>query len=237
MNNPEATLFTQDGKEMTMNNPEGTFSDVREEVAKVESVGSTVEALGGVAGIVLAILGLASIQTDYMLAVAAIVIGVTLVAQSALTGSEYSDILTKSGGRMKAGFEGELGAEAMAGAAAIVLGILGILGMHPMVLGSVAVIVLGVGFLLGSGVNSRLNAIELEFGGQHEFAKKVARGMASGAVGAQVLVGLAAVILGILAIVGIDAQILVLTALLILGASALLSGGTLGSKMFSMLAK
>lgn len=209
------------------------------ELAKVTSVGSTVEALGGAAGIVLAIIGLASIQPEYMLAIAAIVIGATLVAQSALTASEYSEIFAKTGGGkwIRAGFEGELGAQAMAGAAAIVLGVLAILGVHAMVLGSVAAIVLGTGFLLGSGVSSRLNAVDLELSGVHEVAKKVARVASSGSIGAQVLVGLAAIILGILGIVGFNTEILVLIALLILGASALLSGAALSGKMASMLAR
>lgn len=209
------------------------------EVLEMTSVGSTVEALGGAAAVVLAIIGLADIEPIYMLTIATIVIGATLVAQAALTASEYSEVVAKSGAAqwLRAGFESELGAEAMAGGAAIVLGILGILDIHALALSAIAAIVLGVGFLLGSGVGARLNAVNVEMSSQHEMARRLARVAASGAIGAQVLVGGAAVILGILALVGTQTQPLALTAMLVLGASALLSGGALGSKMASMMTK
>lgn len=209
------------------------------EVLEITSVGSTVEALGGAAAVVLAIIGLADIEPIYMLTIATVVIGATLVAQAALTASEYSEVVAKSGAGqwLRAGFESELGAEAMAGGAAIVLGILGILDVHALALSAIAAIVLGVGFLLGSGVGARLNAVNVEMSSHHEMAKRLARVAASGAIGAQVLVGGAAVILGILALVGTHTQPLALTAMLVLGASALLSGGALGSKMASMMTK
>lgn len=210
------------------------------QVAQMASVGSTLEALGGAAAVVLAIVGLAAVEPLYMQAIAAIVLGATLVAQSATKASEYSDVAEKSGAAqwLAVGFENELGAEAMAGGAVVILGILAILDIHTLVLGAIAAIVLGVGFLLGSIVNARLNTLNVEVSSQHELTRKLARGASAGAIGAQVLVGGAAIILGILGLVSMthDAS-LVLTAMLVLGAAALLSGGALGSRMANMMAK
>jgi hypothetical protein len=55
------------------------------------------------------------------------------------------------------------------------------------------------------------------------------------AAGAQVLAGLAALVLGILALVGIASMIMVLVALLAAGASILLRSSTLGEFLLDVL--
>jgi hypothetical protein len=53
-------------------------------------------------------------------------------------------------------------------------------------------------------------------------------------MGTQVLVGLAAGVLGILALIGIAPTVLVLVGLLAIGASLILSGSAVGTRLISM---
>ncbi len=199
----------------------------------VES-GSTIEALGGVAAVVLAIVGLADIAPASMVAIAAIVLGAALFLQGGLVAAEYNEILTKFEGGPYAEFGGGLGAEALAGISAMVLGILALFGLDAQHLMATAAIVLGAGMVLSSGVASRLNSVKIEISKGSEQAKVAAHEAVSGASLTQIFIGLGAVILGVLALLEISPGVLTLVAMLGLGASTLLSGGALMSRMWGV---
>ena len=198
--------------------------------------GSTVEALGGAAALVLSIIGLSGVGTQFMASIACIVLGATLVFEGGLVSTEFTKILEKSGNGGLSTMElgGGLSSQSLAGMAVIVLGILSLLAMDPIVLLPISCIILGAGLVLSSGVTSRLNAIKIDISSERETAKRVALEAVSTATGAQVLVGVSAVVLGILAVIGLVPMILTLVAFISIGASTLLSGAAITGRMMSI---
>jgi hypothetical protein len=204
------------------------------------------EAIAGVGAIVLAILGLTRILPHYMAAIGTIVVGAALVEGSAL------GIRSR---RVSSALAGQPSAEVLAGAAGVVLGVLALLGLSELVLLPVAVIVFGASLLIAGfsaplaasvAVRRRESAVsdtELELPGMRpddsiaralDPAEATARAtpldqlIEAPPTGAQLLVGLAAVVLGILALLGHSPMILTLVALLCVGCMELLSGAVLG---------
>jgi hypothetical protein len=105
------------------------------------------------------------------------------------------------------------GAEAVAGAGAVVLAILGLAGMLPMILASIAVIAAGAAFLFqGAAVAARHRRLALEAGGGEI---EIEAGMS-----VEILGGLTGIMLGILALIGI-------ATIPLLAISAIVFGGTL----------
>jgi hypothetical protein len=201
-----------------------------------ESGGSIVEAAGGVAVIVLAIIGLAR-GGGFLTAIAMIVLGIALLAEGGSIAAQFSRLLSAvTGGAVGAMELGSgMTAEILAGGAAIVLGILGLVGLHPMVLLPAAVIAVGGSLVMTSSAVERLNQIKLQAAGLSEIAQKVAQTAVSGAIGTQVLAGVAAVVLGILALVSQDyAATLTLVGLLVLGAAMTLTGTALAGRFLRM---
>jgi hypothetical protein len=198
--------------------------------------GTAAEIIGGVAAIVLTILGLAHVAPSLMLTIATIAIGVALVFEGGSIAAEYSRIISKTTENTMQTVEmgGGMTAEMVAGIAGIVLGILALLGLDPLTLSASAVIVYGAALTLSSGMTSRLNDLKIEVSGAHRSAQRVAHEAVSAAAGTQVLIGLAAGVLGILALVGIAPTVLVLIALLAIGASLLFSGGAVGARLISL---
>ena len=198
--------------------------------------GSSTEAITGAGAVVLAILGLAHIAPEMMVAISAIALGAALSMDGIAVGAEYSRILEESGngaiGRM--GFSGGLSTQVVGGVAAVALGILALLHVEMVALSAISAIVLGATVMFSSGVETRLNALKIEASGDHEFAKRIARETLTAATGADMLIGLAAVVLGILALVGVAPTPLTLVAMLSLGASILLTGSAVIGKMMSM---
>jgi hypothetical protein len=203
-----------------------TYNEQRS-LVEVETVGSLVEAGLGVAVLVLAIIGLARADSGLVTSIACIILGAALLAQGGAVAAEYSKLLsTITGGTLGAV---ELGtgmtSEMIAGGAAIVLGILGLLGLSAEILLSSAVIVAGATLVLAATTSHRLNTLKLQAVELPEMAQRVAQGAVSGAIMAQVLAGGAAIVLGILALtVTAHAMTLALVGFLVLGASMAVSG-------------
>lgn len=215
---------------------ETSQSDDRK-IVKTTIAGSSIEAAGGAAAVVLAILGLSNIAPDEMLPIAAIVVGAALLAQAGLLATGASSIVSREhmARREKLEFGGGVSAEALAGCAAIVLGILTVVGLDAHVLMSVAAIVLGAGLIIESGAMSRMNVLDDARDAPQVTARTATRRAVVGTESAQVLVGLAAAVLGILALIGFDPTTLNLVAMLAVGVSILLSGVALSGKMASLL--
>jgi hypothetical protein len=214
-------------------------TEVSPETKKIEhSVigGYSIEALGGGAALVLTILGLSGLAPLLLASITCIVLGVALLFEGGMVASEYNNIMhtTGNGQLSTAELGGGLSTEVMAGGAAAVLGLLALLNIAPVILTAISAIVIGVGLMLGSGVLARLNGLKIEFSSDHETAKRVAHEAVSTTSGAQILVGIATVVLGILSLIGIVPVILTLVALLAAGSSLLLSGTAITGRMMTM---
>lgn len=109
--------------------------------------------------------------------------------------------------------------EALAGAAAAILALLGFWGIVPMTLAAIATIAVGAALLLeGGGVAARYSELLSETVGD-PWAGRVAFGTG---VAAETVGGIAGVILGVLALVGVAPLVLMGSAVVVFGAALLL---------------
>jgi len=112
--------------------------------------------------------------------------------------------------------------EAVAGAAAVVLAILGLVGVLPLYMVSIAAICIGAAmFQEGTAIASQFKELEEHINGSDE-KTKVALG---GGMGFQVLGGIAGIVLGILALVGVAPGVLISVAAIAMGGALLLGAG------------
>ena len=196
---------------------------------EVASYGGLVDAFGGAATVVLAIVALAGTSSDMLLAIATIVFGAALLIQSGAIVSELSAMIVPEGGSAVAENcgGGGLAIVFLAGTAGIVLGVLALIGIHPVMLASIAVIAFGSAVVFGGG--SVWSVFRLKQSGQTVVsgAQIVATEIAAGSAGLQCVGGLAAIVLGILAVTGTLPATLSLVGLLIMGAAIVLTGSTL----------
>lgn len=215
-----------------------TFMENRS--TETAAFGGMLDAAGGIATVALAIIALAGLVPEVLMAVATIVFGAALIAQAGALLSEYSGLSFPSTAIATSAAQdslsgGGVGVMFMVGVAGIVLGILALLGFAPIVLCASALIAFGGALLLGSG--SVRNAHQLQAalrraGGITQPATEALTGeMAAGSAGAQMLAGIAAIVLGIVALSSGISLTLTLVGLLVVGASNILAGGTLSGVM------
>lgn len=119
-------------------------------------------------------------------------------------------------------------AEALAGAAAVVLGILALIGLLPVTIGAIATIAAGVALLIGGG------AIAARFARIRSIERRSAGRQMASSSGLEAFMGLAAVALGILALLGVDPLTLMAVAAIVLGAGVLMAAGA-ATRMEQML--
>jgi hypothetical protein len=197
--------------------------------------GGLAEAACGIAVIGLAIAGLAHAWPTILSGIAQIVFGIGLL--SADTGVVAYYWRRWRGERtVSVQLGGGLGAEAVAGVAGIVLGILTLIGLVPYVLSAVCVIVLGVSVILGGAVRAQLLTRALHRLDWTDEEREITQEAHRAALGGRALIGLAAIILGIISVVlaasaPADSLVLALVGLLCLGAGSLLTGAALGSQV------
>jgi hypothetical protein len=206
--------------------------------AETAAYGGLIDALGGIATIVLAIIGLTAFDPLGMAGIATIVFGAALLVQGGTILSEYARNLLPSDTLMDtSGLHSEgLSALLLAGAAGIVLGVLALLGIASIQLTAVAVIAFASALLLSSSSVRQLYLLESQTSQAmptRSVNELLAGQMASGSAGVQLLAGLATLVLGILAIAGYQPLLLTLAALLVLGVTVLLTGGTLSGMLMS----
>ena len=204
--------------------------------------GGFVDALGGVATIVLAVVGLAGVKSEMMAAIATIVFGVALLVEGGAMLSEYANIVFPSGSRSASieNFGGAgLSAHFLVGAAGIVLGVLALLGIQSVILTSIALIAFGAAMVLSSNSVWKLHQLKrtmLPVDGQSISGTAIlANEMASEFAGALSLAGLAGIVLGILAVAGLNPIVLTLAALIALGATLVLTGSSLSATVVSFM--
>jgi len=212
--------------------------------------GGLVDAVGGIATIVLAVCGLAGVNPPLMAGIATIVFGVALLIQGGTMLSEYAQIIFPPGAKT-ANFEhfggGSLSAVFLVGAAGIVLGVLSLLGINSGVLTPIATIAFGTALVLSSNAVWHLytlrHAAARSDAAQSQAAQSqnvggefLASEMASGSAGIQALAGLGAIVLGVLAVAGSSNDLVLnLVALLALGATVVLTGSTLSATVLSFM--
>jgi hypothetical protein len=208
-----------------------------ERSAEVVVGGSLIEAITAAAAVVLAIIGLSHVYPSYLLPITIIATGAAVLFEGGAIAARFSQLLGETTHSKTAAAElgGGMGVEVLGGLATIVLGILALLGVDMMILASVASLVFGGTLLFSSATTARLNALMIDGRGWPDMTRRVAREAVYAASGVQVLVGLAAVILGIIALAGWFPLELNLVAMLCVGASILLSGAALSSRMMSIL--
>lgn len=117
---------------------------------------SLLEAFGAIATVALSIVGLAGVFSTTLAATAAVVAGTAALAEGGAFGWRRAGIEAEP--RL---FEGAASADFQGGLATLVLGILALLGIASLTLLSVAVIVLGVTFLLSGRALTGLAAVVL----------------------------------------------------------------------------
>ena len=203
---------------------------------RVSTGTSYLEGLTGIAAIAIAIVGLAHVFSETLLAIATIAIGASLLFESGAIAARFAALISREehsrevsavpivrGGGMTTGF--------MAGVAGIALGILALVNIAPEVLTAIAAVVYGSALVFDSGVYARLNNLETYNSGLRGLSREIAYESGLTASGIQVLVGLGAITLGILALVGIHPLVLSLVAMLSIGAALLLSETLMGSSL------
>lgn len=193
--------------------------------------------IGGIAAVVLCILGLAGIYPLMFVSISVIAIGAALVFRGGVIAAEFSKLAAHFIGSKESNAElgGGASIELLAGIAGIVLGILSLLGFDANLLASIAIIVFGSALMMGSGVLSRLNSIKMSIANPEHNGHRMIEDLVSAATGTQILVGLAAIVLGILALIGLHTLTLNLVALLGIGAAILLSGSAITGKMIGLI--
>lgn len=201
--------------------------------------GGLVDAIGGIAAGVLAILGMTGMDPEGMAGIATIVLGAAFLIQAAAITTEYADMLQGASVRgtpgALAGGDG-LAAMFIVGTAGVVLGVLALLGIAPTTLVAVAVIAFGGALVLSSGSMRQLHLLRALLPVPLPTAPEVLAGqMASGSAGIQLLTGLSAGVLGILAVAGQSTVLLSLVALLLLGITVLLTGSALSGLVMSFM--
>jgi len=193
--------------------------------------GSTTEALGGAAAIVLAILGLIGILPNVLGSIAIIAVGAALLIAGGAIAASFTRAVEANAapGMTRHSVVRGMGGEAMMGVAGIVLGILALIGVATPVLMSISAIVLGAGLLMAGGAMARLESIT-----RSETGSAAVHDTVYAATGTEVLVGVGAIVLGILGLAHHDPVTLSLVAMLAIGASVLLSGSALAARFFGM---
>jgi hypothetical protein len=196
------------------------------------------ESVGGIVAIVLTILGLAHVVPVFLVAIALIAAGAALVLRGAAIVRDFARLLQRAGTTatvVEVGGSSALYVELLAGGAAIILGILSLLGVASVDLVAIGVITLGGALVLSTNATARLTAQKLAMtSGGDEQARVVAAEIVTSSAGTQALGGLTAITLGILALAGFASVVLLLIALLAVGSFILLDGVSIGGTILTV---
>lgn len=201
--------------------------------------GGLVDATGGVATVALAICGLANVHPQLLTAIATIVLGVALMIQGGTVLSDYAQVSVPTETSTTQFSGSGVVALFLAGAVGIILGVLGILGVHPTVLSAIAMISFGVGLVLSSNSLWIVYAVRRSAataGVARLSREALANDIASGSAGIQALAGIAAIVLGLIALAGNQNDLTVnLAALVAVGAAVVLTGSSLSATILGLM--
>ncbi len=200
------------------------------QVMQAVAGGTGFTALCGAAAVVLGILGIVGLRPNFMMTIATIVVGAALLAKGASTAAGASRFSPTAERTERAAVAGGLGVEFIAGAAAIVLGILGLIGKSPLTNVAISMIACGGALLLGGGTVAQTS----RYFGERSREEHYAREATDVASGTEMFVGVGAVVLGILSLLGKNPYLLNLISLLGVGSALALSGGAFSTRIASI---
>src|SRR4029077_205686 len=146
--------------------------------------GGFVDALGGIATIVLAIIGLSGVKPDVLVSIATIVFGAALLIQGGAMLSEFAQSELTPDSNAAGG--GGLSALFLVGVGGIVLGVLSLLGIHATILTSVAVIAFGSALVISSSAVWQLltsRSVAMRFQARPVVVRFIASEVAAGSAG------------------------------------------------------
>ncbi len=205
--------------------------------AEGATLGTFTEAAGGIAAIVLGILGLASIVPTTLAAVGIIVIGAALLTEGTAVMAEFAqmsrDQLEYGNSRGVSEAGGGVMLEFLGGIGVIVLGILALLGLAPVTLEAISIIAYGGTLILAGGMLTSTMSMSSD----NDAGAQMARNAVMGTRGLEVIIGIGGVVLGILALVGINPLTLVLVSILGFGSAVLLTGTAITSRILAIMAR
>ena len=185
-----------------------TFSSESGVSGEASAYGGFVDALGGIATIVLAIIALAGVRAEILLPIATIVFGAALLIQGGAMLSEFA--LVEATPESSVGSNGAgLSSLFLVGVAGIVLGVLALLGVNPTMLSAVAVIAFGGALVVSASAVWQLltsRSVASRFQAHGSVLNAVASEAAAGSSGVQGIAGLAVMVLGIGGHLGPDAD-------------------------------
>jgi hypothetical protein len=214
-----------------------TYTSTSVTAGETAAYGGFVDALGGIATIVLAIIALSGVSPDLLLSIATVVFAVALLIQGGAMLSELAEIESFGGDAGAAG-AGGLSALFLAGLAGIVLGVLALLNVYALTLASIALIAFGAALTVSASAVWRLltvKSIGLRFQSRGPFVRMLASEVAAGSVGIQAIAGLTAIVLGILAVADVHAQVLALVGLLVASSALVMTGSTLSGTLLGFM--
>ena len=205
----------------------------------VEAGGAATESMGGVAVIVLTILALLGVAPRVLTPVAGIVFGLAFLVEGAAIAARQASLIEQT--ERTGGQEHEIGGgvtiELAIGAAAIVLGVLSLIGVVPGILMPALVTAAGAGLILSAGSVQRLNEVQANLANPNFSQQRasVAHIATSGAASVQFLAGVAVTILGILGLTRTGFPLVMSSVgLLVLGCAITLSGTAVASRLLRL---
>lgn len=201
--------------------------------------GGLIDDIGGVATVILAILGLISFYAPIMAVIATIVFGVTLLIRGNGMMAEHArfSVLLGASFPMNGFNVSSRSALVLFGAGGIALGVLSLLDFNSAVLTPIASILFGSALVLSSVSAWHLNVVRRASAKGEESSRDIlANQIAFDSAGIQIFGGFAAVVLGVLAVSGARNDLTFnLVALLILGSALVLKGGSLNAILLSFM--
>ncbi len=222
----------------TMDRTGGLDTEATERVAAGSSLA---EVIAGAAGIVLPILGLVGVLPLTLASVAFIAIGAGMLLQGGALSAQSKSLMGLAGQSRSDSAEliGGMSAEVLGGAAVSALGVLALLRVAPETLLPIAAIVAGGAMVLAAGTTARLASARFGTASMDATKHHVLQESVRAAAGAEVLAGLAAIVLGILVLANVgtahDQLTLALVSALALGGTLFLNGTTVGARMTALL--
>lgn len=194
---------------------------------------------GGIA-IVLGIVGLAITGThpdvpQYLAAIAAIGLGMSLITVGASLAAAYSRLAARAEGRDLAG--GQVSGatvDMFIGGAVIVLGVLALLKLIPDMLIPVQIILIGAGMMLNSAGAMRLATLEAEIATERPIYWRINEELVISTALVRMIAGVAVVVLGIIGVTTGSVP-LALAALLTAGSAGLVNSTSLSNRAVGML--
>ena len=166
--------------------------------------GGLIDDVGGVATVILAILGLIGFYAPIMAVIATIVFGVALLIQGNGMMSDHARFSVLFGANSPIRFNvSSRSALVLFGAGGIALGVLSLLDFNAAVLTPIASILFGSALVLSSVSAWHLNVVSRASARGEEFLRDIlANQMVFDSAGIQIFGGFAAVVLGVLAVSG-----------------------------------